>query len=103
VGKKGPLFTALYTPAHLPRSLMLTGRKFQDDFRAARRFDEALSATEIEVYSIWPDGVSTAEIAASRSTSPQVIKNYTYRACQKLGADNRAHLIAVAFRRGLTK
>jgi DNA-binding CsgD family transcriptional regulator len=43
------------------------------------------------------DGLGTAEIAASRRTTAQVIKNYTYRACQKLGADNRAHLIAVAF------
>jgi DNA-binding CsgD family transcriptional regulator len=52
------------------------------------------------------DGLGTAEIAeiaASRSTTAQVIKNYTYRACQKLGADNRAHLIAVAFRAGIIK
>jgi two-component system, NarL family, response regulator DevR len=62
-----------------------------------------LSATEIEVLQHLADGLGTAEIAASRSTSAQVIKNYTYRACQKLGADNRAHLIAVAFRAGIIK
>jgi DNA-binding CsgD family transcriptional regulator len=56
-----------------------------------------LSATEIEVLQELADGFGTAEIAANRSTTAQVIKNYTYRACQKLGADNRAHLIAVAF------
>ena len=50
-----------------------------------------LSATEMEVLQHLADGVSTAEIAASRSTTAQVIKNYTYRACQKLGADNRAN------------
>jgi DNA-binding CsgD family transcriptional regulator len=53
-----------------------------------------LSATEIEVLQGFADGLGTAEIAESRRTSPQVIKNYSYRACQKLGADNRAHLIA---------
>jgi DNA-binding CsgD family transcriptional regulator len=41
-----------------------------------------LSATEMEVLQHLADGVSTAEIAASRSTTAQVIKNYTYRACQ---------------------
>jgi two-component system, NarL family, response regulator DevR len=62
-----------------------------------------LSATEVEVLQNFADGLGTAEIAASRSTSSQVIKNYTYRACQKLGADNRAHVIAVAFRQGIIK
>jgi DNA-binding NarL/FixJ family response regulator len=62
-----------------------------------------VSATEIEVLQNFADGLGTAEIAASRRTTSQVIKNYTYRACQKLGADNRAHLIAVAFRAGLIK
>jgi DNA-binding CsgD family transcriptional regulator len=62
-----------------------------------------LSATEIEVLQHLADGVSTAEIAASRRTTAQVIKNYTYRASQKLGADNRAHLIAGAFRAGIIK
>jgi hypothetical protein len=54
------------------------------------------SATEIEV--LWP--WNRADIAASRNTTAQVIKNYTYRARHKLGADNRAHLIAVAFDKG---
>jgi two-component system, NarL family, response regulator DevR len=62
-----------------------------------------LSATEIEVLQNFADGLGTAEIAESRDTSTQVIKNCTYRACQKLGADNRAHLIAVAFRTGIIK
>jgi DNA-binding CsgD family transcriptional regulator len=64
---------------------------------------KSLSATEIEVLQNFADGLGTAEIAASRKTTAEVIKNYTYRACQKLGADNRAHLIAVAFRQGLIK
>jgi DNA-binding CsgD family transcriptional regulator len=62
-----------------------------------------LNVTEIEIMQHLADGLGSAEIAASRSTSAQVIKNYTYRACQKLGADNRAHLIAVAFRAGIIK
>ena len=62
-----------------------------------------LNATEIEVLQHLTDGFGTAEIAASRRTTAQVIKNYTYRACQKLGADNRAHLIAVVFRAGIIR
>jgi DNA-binding CsgD family transcriptional regulator len=61
---------------------------------------QPLNAREIEVLQHLADGLGTADIAANRSTSAQVIKNYTYRACQKLGADNRAHLIAVAFPNG---
>jgi DNA-binding CsgD family transcriptional regulator len=62
-----------------------------------------LSATEIEVLQNFADGLGTAEIAASHRTTAQVIKNCTYRACQKLGADNRVHLIALAFRQGIIK
>jgi DNA-binding CsgD family transcriptional regulator len=43
---------------------------------------KSLSATEIEVLQNFADGLGTAEIAASRKTTAQVIKNYTYRACQ---------------------
>jgi DNA-binding CsgD family transcriptional regulator len=60
-----------------------------------------LSATEIEVLQEFADGLGSAEMAASRNTTAQIIKNHTYRPCQKLGADNRAHLIAVAFRAGI--
>src|SRR5512133_141731 len=49
------------------------------------------------------DGIPTREIASASNTSQQVIKNCTDRASQKLGADNRGHLIAVAFRAGLIK
>ena len=66
-------------------------------------FLKPLSATEIEVLQNFADGLGTAEIAKSHRTTAQVIKNCTYRACQKLGADNRAHLVAVAFRQGLIK
>jgi DNA-binding NarL/FixJ family response regulator len=47
-----------------------------------------LSTTEIEVLQEFADGLGTMEIAASRRTTAQVIKNYAYGACQKLGADN---------------
>jgi hypothetical protein len=40
-----------------------------------------LSATEIEALQNFADGIGTAEIAANRNTSAQVIKNYTYRMC----------------------
>jgi two-component system, NarL family, response regulator DevR len=62
-----------------------------------------LNVNEIEIMQHLAHGLGTAEIAASRSTTAQVIKTYRYRACQKLGADNRAHLIAVAFRAGIIK
>jgi two-component system, NarL family, response regulator DevR len=63
---------------------------------------QPLNATEIEALQHLADGLGTAEIAAA-AAQRQVIKSYTYRACQKLGADNRAHLIAVAFRAGIIK
>jgi DNA-binding NarL/FixJ family response regulator len=47
-----------------------------------------LSRTEVEIMQQLADGLGTAEITASRRTTAQVIKNYTYRACQNLGADN---------------
>ena len=47
-----------------------------------------LSATEIEVLQNFADGLGSEEIAVTRRTTAQVIKNHTYRACQKLGADN---------------
>jgi DNA-binding NarL/FixJ family response regulator len=62
-----------------------------------------LSETEVQIMQYLADGQGTREIATARQTSVQVIKNYTYHACQKLGADNRAHLIAVAFRAGIIK
>jgi DNA-binding CsgD family transcriptional regulator len=64
---------------------------------------KTLSRTEVEIMQELADGLGTAEIAANRRTTAQVIKNYMYRACQKLGADNRAHLIAVAFRQGIIR
>ena len=62
-----------------------------------------LNSTEVEVMQHLADGIGTKEIAAVRQTSVQTIKNYVYQACAKLGADNRAHLIAVGFRQGLIK
>jgi DNA-binding NarL/FixJ family response regulator len=59
-----------------------------------------LNTNEVEVLQELADGLGTAEIAANRRTTAQVIKNCTYRACQKLGADNRAHLIPWRFVRG---
>jgi DNA-binding NarL/FixJ family response regulator len=46
---------------------------------------EPLSANELEVLQEFANGLGTTEIAASRRTTAQVIKNYTYRACQTLG------------------
>jgi DNA-binding CsgD family transcriptional regulator len=102
--EKGPLLTAFpLTPAHLLRSLIASGRVSRSRTKRRVLLCQPLNATEIEVSQHLADGLGTAEIAANRSTTAQVIKNYTYRACQKLGADNRAHLIAVAFRAGIIK
>jgi DNA-binding NarL/FixJ family response regulator len=101
--KKGRYSRPSDIPAHLPRSLYLLQGTYKMTFEQRVALMKPLSATEIEVLQNFADGLGTAEIAASRSTRAQVIKNYTYRACQKLGADNRAHLIAVAFRAGIIK
>jgi hypothetical protein len=53
-------------------------RKFKLTFEERVALMKPLSATEIEVLQHLADGFGTAEIAASRSTSAQVIKNYTY-------------------------
>ena len=52
-----------------------------------------LSCREIEILQQIADGIPAREIAAA--------SKYFFRACQKLGADNRVHLIAVAFRQGI--
>jgi DNA-binding NarL/FixJ family response regulator len=77
------------TPAHLPPSLIFAWRTFKITFEHRVALMKPLSTTEVEVLQELADGLGTAEIAASRRTSAQVIKNCTYRACQKLGADNR--------------
>jgi len=49
------------------------------------------------------DGLETAENRGEPRNYDAGDKNHTYQACQKLGADNRAHLIAVAFQAGIIK
>jgi DNA-binding CsgD family transcriptional regulator len=101
--RKRPLLTAFpLTPAHSASQSNRVGEGVKATNETQVLLCQPLNATEIEVSQHLADGLGTAEIAASRSTTAQVIKNYTYRACQKLGADNRAHLIAVAFRAGLS-
>jgi hypothetical protein len=51
---------------------------------------QPLNATEIEVLQHLADGLGTAEIAASRSTTAQVIKNYIYRVPETRRRQSRA-------------
>ena len=53
-----------------------------------------LSANELEVLQEFANGLGTTEIAASRRTTAQVIKNYTYRACPKIRAQASAQTAA---------
>lgn len=62
-----------------------------------------LSATEVEVLQELADGLGTAEIAASRRSSAQLTRTTRIERARSFGADNRAHLIAVAFRAGIMK
>jgi DNA-binding CsgD family transcriptional regulator len=62
-----------------------------------------LTAKETSILQSLADGLGTKEIAEMHGTSPQTIKNFVYRSCQKTGCDNRVHLVAQAIRRGIVR
>jgi DNA-binding NarL/FixJ family response regulator len=64
--------------------------------------DKPLTTTEIETLQAVDDGDRSADVAVRRGIAVAV-KNCIWRVCQKLGADSRAHAVAVAFRAGLIK
>lgn len=61
----------------------------------------ALSAREREVVSHLTDGLPSTDIAARLGIADQTVQTLVKRAMRKLGARNRAHLVATAMRLGI--
>ncbi|PPS91275.1 response regulator transcription factor [Streptomyces sp. MH60] len=63
----------------------------------------ALTAREREVTALVADGKSDQEIAAGLFLSPLTVRTHVQRAKTKLGARDRAQLVALAYRSGLVR
>jgi len=66
----------------------------------ARRRVE-VSERQIEIVQLIAHGLSNDQIAQRRFLSPETVKTHVRRALSALGAANRAHAVATAFRAGL--
>jgi DNA-binding NarL/FixJ family response regulator len=71
------------------------------DAAMVARFD-ALTSREREIVIAITDGRSNEEIAQEFFLSPFTVKTHANRAMMKVGARDRAQLVAFAFRAGLT-
>lgn len=60
-----------------------------------------LTPAELRVITLSSRGYTDPEIANLVGRSPQTVKTQGKTACQKLGAHNRAHAVAIAIRQGL--
>jgi DNA-binding NarL/FixJ family response regulator len=66
-----------------------------------RRRPTALSAREREVLQLVADGLANKQIARSLGISERTVKFHVTSILNKLGAENRAHAVAIAAQRGL--
>jgi DNA-binding CsgD family transcriptional regulator len=62
-----------------------------------------LTHSEIRVIILVADGASDKDIAQDMRVSVSTAKTYATRARIKVGARNRAHLVAIAMRAGLVQ
>jgi len=62
-----------------------------------------LDKNELETLTLFANGKSAEEIAASLKVSKSSVRNYLIVAARKLGARNRAHAVAIAVRSGLIR
>jgi DNA-binding CsgD family transcriptional regulator len=63
--------------------------------------EAALSERELEVLSLMAEGCTDAEIGERLLLAPFAIKSHTTNLFAKLGASNRAHAVALGFKRRL--
>jgi two-component system, NarL family, response regulator len=71
--------------------------------RLAEQFPrEELSGRERQVLKLLARGASTEEIATELSITTHTVRMHVKTILAKLGARDRAHAVAIAFRRGLT-
>ncbi|MFE2958310.1 response regulator [Nocardia tengchongensis] len=64
---------------------------------------EVLTAREREVVAMVAEGLSNEEIAEKMYVSPLTIRTHVQRAMSKLGVQNRAQLVVLAFQSGLVR
>jgi DNA-binding NarL/FixJ family response regulator len=69
--------------------------------RPSERFEEPLTAREVEVLELLAEGLSNKGIAARLSISDQTVKFHVASICGKLDAANRTDAVRRAVRRGL--
>jgi DNA-binding CsgD family transcriptional regulator len=62
-----------------------------------------LTHREMEVLQLIADGLTTKRIAARLCLSVETVKSHLGAIYAKLGADSRAHAVAIGFRQGLTR
>jgi two-component system nitrate/nitrite response regulator NarL len=74
-----------------------------DQLYLRKSLDKPLTKTEIETLQAVADGDRSADVATRRGITEATVKNTVWRVCQKLGADSRAHAVAVGFRAGIIK
>lgn len=64
---------------------------------------EVLTAREREVVAMVAEGLSNEEIADRMYVSPLTVRTHVQRAMSKLGVQNRAQLVVLAFQSGLVR
>ncbi|MEV0247486.1 response regulator transcription factor [Nocardia sp. NPDC050712] len=64
---------------------------------------EVLTAREREVLAMVAEGLSNEEIAEQAYVSPLTVRTHVQRAMSKLGVQNRAQLVVIAFQSGLVR
>lgn len=64
---------------------------------------EVLTAREREVVAMVAQGLSNEEIAEKMYVSPLTVRTHVQRAMSKLGVQNRAQLVVIAFQSGLVR
>ncbi len=63
----------------------------------------ALTEREVEILRLVATGKKTREIARSVHLAERTVKHYLELICEKLGAENRSHAVALAVQRGLIR
>lgn len=69
--------------------------------RGKERLAPALTRRQREILQLFADGKSTDRAAASLGVSPETVRTHTKALLSRLGARDRAHAVAIAFRGGL--